>query len=61
MLTKAAATEYLARIRKALKTAYDAVKQFAPGTFAVLGLEVYSASTQVGWPMRSRRYRSICY
>ena len=35
MLTDALETEYLARIQNALKTAHNAVKQFAPGTFAV--------------------------
>ncbi len=35
MLTNSQESEYLARIHHALKTAYDAVKQFAPGTFAV--------------------------
>jgi len=35
MLTDTLESEYLARIQIALKTAHDAIKQFAPGTFAV--------------------------
>ncbi len=47
MLTKPAETEYLARIQKALKTAYDVVKQFAPGTFAVKDTGGRDVITQV--------------
>jgi myo-inositol-1(or 4)-monophosphatase len=47
MLTDALEIEYLARIQNALKTAHDAVKQFAPGTFAVKDTGGRDVVTQV--------------
>jgi myo-inositol-1(or 4)-monophosphatase len=47
MLTNALETEYLARIQNALTTAHDAVKRFAPGTFAVKDTGGRDVITQV--------------
>ena len=47
MLTNALETEYLGRIQNALTTAHDAVKRFAPGTFAVKDTGGRDVITQV--------------